>query len=531
MLLSIIAASRREDSPLTFPRAPRVQAGEAVTSRQLAGLAQSFNARLRSGLGDGAWRIAFYVAGLFRQMRNPDGYLWPAQHEFFTAYQMVPPDAGEWPLMGPGEPAGANVASPIPAYIWGNEAVPFGGEEERLGYMPWSLNGFAPASDAQLWELGKRQRGAHDPVTGVAACPAWDAARSWTALRYSLFSPHANAYGGFMPMPEIDVAVDCVDTDIYDDIPAPVNYLWKFTGVSDEATTVGLHGTITTDSDGNPVVSYAGSCWAYDSDSDGELDTFTDHVAFIIRTDYEYVVFLWDGSIDYLPANLWQEGPYTGSPRLTKTVGNQMHRALAAYCREFRGADQEVAAANALAGAVTAVGRWNRNAFDTQRFQRSQYLLAPARGSLVGEYIAPVYPAFEFPVGGDNRIAAQTAAELVHGDQTGTAYTVHSASVVAGALVSADALFGPATVDLFADGALVASVAIEAGDDGSAAVQRWFGSPVAAGQQVTCKVRYGAAFSELGHTIRVEMAELYEYRPDLNDLLLALRVQGALAGG
>jgi len=30
--------------------------------------------------------------------------------------------------------------------------------------------------------------------------------------------------------------------------------------------------------------------------------------------------------------------------------------------------------------------------------------------------------------------------------------------------------------------------------------------------------------------IRVEIAELFEYKPDLNDLLLMLRVSGALQG-
>src|ERR1051325_11721875 len=111
---------------ITFTKAPTVAVGDPVTSTQFATLAKAFNDRLRSGLGDPTWRIHYYWLSLFRQVRNSDegGFLFPPLAEFFTAgYQVLDPTQGDWPVTGPGEPEGSNVACQIMAYVFGADAI------------------------------------------------------------------------------------------------------------------------------------------------------------------------------------------------------------------------------------------------------------------------------------------------------------------------------------------------------------------------------------------------------------------------
>src|ERR1044072_3248716 len=98
---------------LTFTRAPTVAVGDPILSSQFKLLARAFNDRLRSGVGDGAWRLCMYWFNLFRQVRNPsaDGFVFPSQAEFFEIYQLLDPEFHEgstWPVTGPGEAEGAN---------------------------------------------------------------------------------------------------------------------------------------------------------------------------------------------------------------------------------------------------------------------------------------------------------------------------------------------------------------------------------------------------------------------------------------
>ena len=108
--------------PVTFPRVPTVEPGDAVTSAQHAALASALNARIRSGLGDAAFRVAFWWLSAFRQFRNPDASrnLWPPNAEFFEFYQGLPADV-DFPDADPGDPEGLNQASLLPLYVYGNE--------------------------------------------------------------------------------------------------------------------------------------------------------------------------------------------------------------------------------------------------------------------------------------------------------------------------------------------------------------------------------------------------------------------------
>jgi hypothetical protein len=524
-------AVTRERTGLTFQRAPTVAPGGGVDSAQLAALALAFNDRLRSGLGDPTKRIAFYIAAAFRQMRNPDssGFLWPAQHEFFTAYQMRPETDGEWPATWPGLPEGANVTNPIAAWIWGNEAMAAETESTRLGAMPWSLDGQAPESEEDLFLLGVAQRGAIDPVSGAVGCPAWDAARSWSRIRYGRSSPHGNAYGGWIPAPQFQPD-DCYDPDPTDLVPAPPNYKIEFTRLAASASADAFHHASTrTDDDGRLVLTYAGTCWAVDTDGDGVVD-YQDHIAGIGYSPWGYVVLLNSGAVDVLPTAEWMEGPYTGVPRLSKVPGDHLPRLMNAFAREFRGDVQQVLAAENLAGRTERPVRWNDAAFNVRQFQGRQYLLAPARGRLVGEDVLPEYPRFAWrSTGAACVIPAGTVATLELGDQSGDGYAAHEGFVLAGGLLAASGLRTTARVEFLVDGVVVATETLSP-SDGAAAVLRWWASPMTSGQRLTLRLGSAATFDQADGFIGFRLAELFAYRPDVSDLWLCLRVAGALLG-
>src|SRR6185503_16221398 len=119
---------------LSFTKAVEVATGDAITSTQHNKLARAINDRCRA-FQMVPWRIVMYWFNLLRQVRNPDasGFVFPPQAEFFDIYQHLDPEhhgGTTWPVTGPGDPEGANLANPMMAYVFGNpELEP---ENERL---------------------------------------------------------------------------------------------------------------------------------------------------------------------------------------------------------------------------------------------------------------------------------------------------------------------------------------------------------------------------------------------------------------
>ena len=184
--------------PITFTRAVTVEPGEAITSRQMASLSHAFNSRLRSGLGDGTYRIPYYLFQAARQIRNSDGgFLFPPQGEYFEQYQCLDPQDGEWPASFAGTAEGVNVSNPLGAFVFGNESANIDNETDRIETVAYLVNGAAPVTLADYWTLGQMQRGAVDPDTGAIASPALDAARLHMRIAYSVRSPYGNSYGAY----------------------------------------------------------------------------------------------------------------------------------------------------------------------------------------------------------------------------------------------------------------------------------------------------------------------------------------------
>ena len=105
-------------------RSVKVKIGVRPGHSEHNSLADAFNNRILSGLGDCAWRIFYYAYSTFRGLRNPNGDQYPAQDEWFKFYANIEPKMSygkfSWPETPAGYPEGANTANPFMAWIFGN---------------------------------------------------------------------------------------------------------------------------------------------------------------------------------------------------------------------------------------------------------------------------------------------------------------------------------------------------------------------------------------------------------------------------
>lgn len=348
--------------PVTFPRVPTVQPGDAVASSQHAALALALNARIRSGLGDAAFRVAFWWLSAFRQFRNPDASrnLWPPNAEFFEFYQGLPRDV-DFPTADPGDPEGLNVASLVNLYVYGNESAGVDSEDDRLtNPEAGGLDVRECATAEEAWQLGKEQRGAIVPSSGRMAAPAFDAALEVFSLVSAGVTPHGKAYGGWQPTPA--VLGDCGGAT-GNEIPA-TNYEIKFTRI-----------------DGTGTTTYPGTCPGNPGD-----------VYQVLDFPLGYYVVKFSGAVDYLSKAVWIQGPYSGGSQLRKTHGGHVERIANRFAGEFRGSTQQ------FQDEVSNGAAWLGNAFDVRAFMRLPYYLAPSIALDAGaDSLTPVYP-----VGGGN---------------------------------------------------------------------------------------------------------------------------------
>ena len=109
----------------TLPLAKKVKIGNKTDYEHHNILAEAFNEKILSGLGDCSWRIFYYAFSMFRGLRNPQEANFPAQDEWFKFYANLEPKmtAGKfgWPEAQAGEAQGANVANPFMAWIFGRD--------------------------------------------------------------------------------------------------------------------------------------------------------------------------------------------------------------------------------------------------------------------------------------------------------------------------------------------------------------------------------------------------------------------------
>jgi len=472
---------------IEFTRAPTVAAGDRITSAQLNQLADAFNDRLISGIGDGPWRIFYYWLSMFRQVRNPDetGTAFPPNDEFFQIYQLLNPTESEWPVSGPGDPEGANVASQMNAFVFGAENFDLDEESNRL--PDWVVATEPMPSQAELWEAAKDQRGGYDPDSGGLASPAYTAAREHWKLRFSRTSMHGNSYGGFLPDPEL-AATGCEDPDAGDGIPAPRNYIIKFTSLLDGS-----------------VVSYPGTCQPNPTGS-----SYDDHVAFVATLPWAYYVVLNDGTIDVYPLSEWIEGPYTGEGVLQKRENGAVGRMLNTFVREFRGTDVE----------RQSNSYHLQNAFDFHRFFTAQYRLAPNIGTETEGIVNVAYPRVTVSAGA-------AAGEFLPFVAEGEAHAYRAGFVLNSFYAGASGMASAVTVELM-DGDDVLRTVTLTPDSSGAVSQIYFMDEDSTPAPLRVRLATALQFLGTGGELTLEFTELLQYQPQVNDAYVLLRSASAL---
>lgn len=453
-----------------------VPVGTRVSSRHGAQLFGGINERVLSGLGDGAWRMVFWWISAIRQIRNPDasGELFPPSNEFFHIYQHLSPWT-PYPETGPGEPEGANLAAVMPAFVAGAEAIKLDPEEIRLTEPGIGVPLEPTKTIAEVWELGKLQRGAYDPTTGMMASPSFHAALSHFSIAPAPTSPHGNSYGGFFPTPE--VIGDCGDGDSTH--PDTVDYEIRFTRI-----------------DTGAVRAYPGTC-----------PSDPTHVARVIANPLGYSVLLNSGRLDYLPRSQWIEGPYSGGNRLSKAFGEHVPRMLNRFSGEFQGGGERHAAE--IAGKATPFAQ----AFDIRKFFLRQYLMAPAYGQELGDgLVAAKYPLRTLT----GAISAAPGARL------GRAVEIHGGFVAAAFFASATQLARETVIELRQGDVVIGTVTLTPASPDAIVVLE-----SAATGSLQAVLPEGTRFVSSTGAITIEVAELWGYKPQNHDLMLVCRLGGA----
>jgi hypothetical protein len=486
---------------IRFQRAPLVQPGLPITSTQALKFARAWNTRLP--YFNLAWRIAFYVAGLFRQMRNPDasGNLWEANLGFFYYYQMLDRAQGDWPIADAGDPEGLNLNNPLCRYVAG------GGETA----LPLEIGGDIPTTAWGRWLLGKIQRGGADLATGASETPAWTSARDWSLLYYGRMSPFVNGYGGWMASP--DLAVDdggnyiaCDDPNTADGVPAPVNRIVRFT-----ATEAGVEA-------GFSDMVFGGTCqWG---DSLDDVSKYDEHVFNWWSTPWAHTVVLnkyartgEPSGLIVLPRWAYTEGPYNGPCSLRKMEGWQLPRALATFTSGHCGVLQ-----NARKAGFQPWDGWLEGCVAAEAFLASQYVLAPARAITVGGVPVAQYPSATLTANSSNIIPAQTVLTA----------RVHRYHVITHAVAAITNPVKDVTLQAYIGRDLVGTITLTT-DETSATLQ--LPRPATFDEVVTVKLAADALCLDASDQMIVELAELVEYKPDIHDLQLICRTYGSPAEG
>lgn len=498
--------------PIYYVRAPRVAAGQPVTSTQSAGLARSLNYRTLSGLGNMHWRLGYFWDKLVTQMRNPsaDGFRWAPQREWHDIYAYLQPESGaEWPVTGPGEPEGSNLANVMCQFVFGSPYLY--GEADRLSIVPMRLpDGRKPATPWEIHLLSKFQRGVIDPRDGSQYVPAIEAAESFLRVVTPPYSSHGKSYGGYAPTPELGSPALC--RDLSGD-PIARNLRIKFTALAADVPTDGLHGDLSTDDRGHPVVTYAGSC-PFESQ-----DTGPGHVLAIARLPMAYYLAINVtpvGSPDLvyatirLPTAQWIEGPYTGEPMLLHQDGQQLSRAVWWFAAEFRGSTQQ---------RQDDDFQIERIGFDFETFLSRQYHLAPNLGRRVGNGIEALYPRASITADASSGASLNFERER---DQTHRYLPGYALTAMAAAGIG---LRAPVTMECVADDAVVASLSLDPGAEGSASGLRTLSSDLYP-REISVRLASSLKVVE-GGSLAVEVTELYPYKPQFWDAYLVLRLMSA----
>lgn len=402
---------------MRFKYVEPVHSGEPISSASHNDLALAFNQRILSGAGDAAWRIIWNAHSLMRQVRNPAGATllpgtqqWPASDEWWKMYSLVnnsttcgsgtTEEPWYWPIAGPGEEEGANVANPMMAFVYGidrgkdtraNDAevnrITDGPSTDEAHYTPINVGTLIgnESSDAlETWLKAKGQRGwIEEEGPYRATAPAIEAAHSVYGWRYPSEAPYLKTYSTFAP-----VAKDEGRCPEFSGV-----YPFKWTAI------------FTPLLPGYPKLEFP-TCPGVA----GNLQS-------ISKLDDRYVLYFLDRPSMMLPYNIYIEGPYQGGGVLGKQHSELITQSLNKFVVDMRGS---------LAERKDCSYDSANKSFNFQRFLATQYAIAPAAGGVYNVVTNAVdaspydYPKFELLFGEGTGLDSDN----VHHKDAGTFFTL-----------------------------------------------------------------------------------------------------------
>lgn len=479
---------------LTFTKANEVHPGEIVRSTDYNLLARAVNDRLLSGVADACWRIIWEVFGLITQIRNPTDLdlplgSWPYADEWLRLWGLLKSNI-PWPESQPGQPEGINLNNPLGWFTYGVD--PLGDESDRFS----SLTPFSGGTLADAWEVAKSQRGAFDPVAVFGKAPALEVGRAHYSIHYPAVVSFLKTYGSF----------------------APSRRQLGLCGTPSDAPEVPLVEVFFTPTEPNPrpgettkreIKTYRGFCPpGSDEAVAGTL------VGIGYGRDYYYLYGYDSGGaivlLETISATDYIEGPYKGGGVLEFGVGEQLEHALNNFVKDFRGSEAE---------RPPYPARWNVKdiSFDFQTFFKTQYYLSPSFGVKSGTDCNAEYPEFEF------------LADTDKNTRTGS-YNVHNGFVIAGYFVSATHLKNPVTIEISDNLNWKSQVTLTPNDSGYAEALVYFeGDEVKQRFSVGVTLRSDLRFDGSG-TLRIELAELWNYKPSVDDAYVLIRLASTKGG-
>ncbi len=480
-----------------YTEATPVDVDDGVFSQDYNRLALAFNDRLKNGVGDPTWRLLWYAHSLVRGMRNPNGFNYAAEDEWWKVYSHIKEASGiTWPTTSAGMPEGVNVANPLGAFIYGlaptvvNEEGRVSGSGEfdpagtPLASAPTGVPLFlsdgglhAPANIADYWTLSKYQRGAvPSDLSDYSASNAIKASQEHGLINYSSSGVFLQNYGGFLPSPKLDTTTSTSHT--CDDGYTP-NYDLKFSNL------VG--------------------------GSDKDYSTCQpDGVMFYFEGFTAYKIVKWDGTTESLPLTDYIEGPYTDNAYLRRYKGQQLNEVMNWFAMEYR--------ANETERDESDMNRINKG-FQFQDFLTRQYCLAPAYGTVATGSITAVYPTFELSGG---EAAGTFLAVTTAGSYSGTTtYTVPAKFTYAAFYAKTSGSgAGAVTVEAFSGTTLLTTFTITAVGGSTIDHLKWFTS---AHNEADIRFKITSALPA-NVTINIECAMLLEYKPTIYDAYVCLRM-------
>ena len=477
-----------------YTTATTVDVDDGVFSQDYNRLALAFNDRLKNGVADPTWRLLWYAHSLVRGIRNPNGFNYAAEDEWWKVYSHIKESAGiTWPTTSAGMPEGINVANPLGAFIYGlsptvddeegriNASGEFDPAGTTLASAPTGVPLFlsspsihAPGNIAEYWELSKYQRGAvPSDLSDYSASNAIKASQEHGLINYPSSGFFLQNYGGFLPSPTLDSS-----DPICDDGYTP-NFDLIFTNL------------------------VGGSDKTYDTCQ-------PDGVMFYFEGFSAYKIIKWDGTTESLPLTDYLEGPYEDNAYLRRYKGQQLNEVMNWFAMEYRANETEREEAD--------MNRITKG-FQFQDFMTRQYCLAPAYGEVSAGSISAVYPTFELS-GGET--AGTYLAVTTSGAYSGTTtYTVPAKFTYAGFYAKTTGSgAGDVTIEVLSGSTSLTTFTITAVGGSTVDHLKWFAS---AHSEADIRFKLVTALPS-SVTINVECAMLLDYKPTIYDAYVCLRL-------